>query len=198
MHDKESLIAFEKRVAGAFLEKRIAAPIHLAGGAEDQLLEVFKDVKPGDWKFSGWRSHYHALLSGIPEEELFVQILEGRSMFVSSKEHRFLSSAIVAGILPIALGVALGIKLNGGDERCFVFVGDMTARTGLFHEFIQYADGHKLPVRVVVENNFFSTNTPTEKVWGGPAPYVDHTLPVTRYKYVRVYPHVGVGVNVQF
>ena len=194
MPTREQLIAFEKRVAAAFAEKQIRAPIHLSGGNEDQLIEIFRNVQPGDYVFSNWRSHYHALLKGIPEEWVISEILAGRSMHLMSKEHRFISSAIVGGMLPIACGVALGIKLNGRSERCHVFVGDMTARTGLFHEFKQYCQGHHLPVRIVIEDNGFSTNAPTEVVWGtATAP-----LRIDRYDYTRKYPHCGLEQYVAF
>ncbi len=224
-HTKESLAAFEQRVADAFLRREIAAPIHLSGGNEEQLLRIFEEVRPADWVFSGWRSHYHALLKGIPEERVFQLIMEGRSMYLSSKEHRFLCSAIVGGVLPIAAGVAFGIKrhldmyaqLEASEaakaERLgyrvpgafvvaeeavprtvWVFVGDMTATTGLFHEFRRFCVGHQLPVRIVVEDNGYSTDTQTAKAWGeGTAP-----VDVKRYRYERRWPHVGVGKHVEF
>ncbi len=205
---KERLIAFEERVKQAFLDKQIHAPVHLSGGNEDALLDIFREVRPQDWVFSGWRSHYHALLKGIPEEELFQMILEGRSMYVMSREYRVFCSSIVGGILPIACGLAMGIRTRGrmrgqsheDDSQVWVFVGDMTARTGLFQEFMDYASGHQLPVKVVIEDNGVSTNTPTLEVWGQ---WINHQalhpwLIRSWYNYKRKYPHVGVGQHVEF
>ena len=194
-HTKESLIAFEERVKQAFLDKRILAPVHLSGNNEEQLIEIFKDVRPQDWVFSTWRSHYHALLKGIPEDELFQMILEGRSMYLNSRKHKFVCSSIVGGILPIACGVALANKRLNLDERVFVFIGDMTARTGIFDEFSQYAVGHDLDVKVIIENNGLSTNTPTENVWGRKE---NIRLWPETYSYTRDFPHVGVGQYVAF
>lgn len=200
-HTRESLIAFEQRVADAFLAKKIRAPVHLSGGNEDQLLEIFKEVRPQDWVFSTWRSHYHALLKGCPEEWVFAEILAGRSMYLMSREHRLLCSSIVGGILPIAAGVALGATRNGTGERVWVFVGDMTARTGLMHEFVQLCEGWNLPARVVVEDNGMSTNTPTEEAWGAESWYGQNwPFPLLRswHNYTNTYPHVGVGKFVSF
>ncbi len=194
----ERLIAFEDRVRDAFLAKRIHAPIHLSGGDESQMIDVFKKIRPNDWKLAGWRSHYVALLSGIPEEEVFRQILEGRSMYLSSSEHRLICSSIVGGILPVACGLALGARLSARDDRVHVFLGDMGARTGLFFEFMQYCEGHRLPVHVVISDNGFSTNTPTDACWGEPMEFRTQHVPVTRYKYARKWPHVGVGSHVNF
>ena len=110
-HTVDSLIAFEKRVEQAFLDKRIRAPVHLCSKSQaEPLIEIFKDIRPQDFVFCTWRSMFHALLKGIPEEELFQMILDGRSMFIMSKANNFMSSAIVGGCLPIAMGVAAGIK----------------------------------------------------------------------------------------
>lgn len=197
LHTPETLIAFRERVKAAFIEKRIPAPIHLPGGNEQQVIDVFNYVRPGDWVFSGWRSMYHALLHGIPEEALFDMILAGRSMYIMSREYRFMASSIVGGILPIACGIAMAIKRMKGDERVFVFVGDMTESIGLFDEFRRYAYGWELPVKIVVEDNGFSTGTPTWQAWSNGN--IDKTdLPVEIYSYTRTTPHVGVGQRIEF
>lgn len=194
-HTVESLRAFEERVKQAFLDKRIRAPVHLSYGNEEHLLQIFRKIDvERDWVFSTWRSHYHALLKGFGEDELFNMILDGRSMYINNARHKFVASSIVGGILPIACGVALGAKLKALDEQVWVFVGDMTARTGIYHEFIQYCSGHILPVHVVIEDNGLSTNTPTAQVWGKGPRFID----VYRYKYERQTPHVGVGTYVSF
>ena len=201
---REDLIAFEERVKEAFLAQQIHAPVHLSGGNERHVLELFKQIRPQDWVFSTWRNHYHALLKGIPAEELFQAILEGRSMYIASKEHKFICSSIVGGILPIACGVALGAQRRGLDERVWVFCGDMAAETGIFLEAVKYAGRHKLPVTWVIEDNGVSTNTPTQEVWGQwgrrwPAEkYRDYGADVRCYKYERIFPHTGVGQWVTF
>ena len=193
-HTKDSLIRFEEWIKQSFLAKQIRAPVHFSGGNEEELLGVFQYVRPDDWVFSTWRSHYHALLKGVPENDVYEAILDGRSMYLMFREHRFFSSAIVGGTLPIALGVAGAIKRDGGPGRVWVFVGDMCARTGIYHEAVQYATGHALPLRVVIEDNQLSTNAPTEVVWGqqGQKP------PTIRYRYTRTFPHVGLEERVNF
>jgi TPP-dependent pyruvate/acetoin dehydrogenase alpha subunit len=199
------LAAFSEKVAAAFLAKRIKAPIHLSGGNEEQLINIFKDITPQDWVFSTWRSSYHALLKGISEEWVMKEILAGRSMYLINKEYNFYSSSIVGGTLPIAAGVAMGMKMNQSQsyelqDRVYVFLGDMTAYTGIYHEFYNYCIGHDLPVRIIVEDNGMSTNTPTEQVWGRWNQLASIARPniTKRYKYQRKYPHVGIGQHVQF
>jgi TPP-dependent pyruvate/acetoin dehydrogenase alpha subunit len=162
---KDDLIAFEDDVARRFDMGEIASPVHLAGGNEDDLIAIFKDVRPGDWKFCTYRSHPHALLSGIPAAEVMEQIVAGNSMHLMFPEHRFFSSAIVGGCLPIAVGVAYAIKRQGGKDRVWCFCGDMAASIGTFHDAFYYASGHDLPIRFVIEDNGHSVCTPTAGVW---------------------------------
>jgi TPP-dependent pyruvate/acetoin dehydrogenase alpha subunit len=151
-------------------------------------------VACGDWVFSTWRNHYHALLHKIPAEKVMAEIRAGRSMNLTFPEHRFYSSAIVGGILPIAVGVAAALKRNGCLRKVWCFVGDMAATTGAFHEASDYAAGHDLPVHWVIEDNGVSTNTPTEECWGNRG----GRYKAQRYQYTRTYPHVGIGKWVQF
>ena len=196
---KADLIAFEADIAREFEAGHIRAPVHLSGGNEEYLLHIFQDVRPGDWVFSTWRNHYHAHLKGVTPEELKAAIMGGRSMYFCSLKHKFICSSIVGGILPIALGVALGIKRRGLPERVWVFVGDMAARTGIFHEVHAYASGRLLPMRFVIEDNGLSTNTPTREAWGDREGSFQPRLPnVSAYPFQRVWPHVGVGKWVTF
>lgn len=219
IHTPESLAAFRDKVAQAFLDKKIRSPVHLPSDTQAKpLLDIFQRFRPGiDWCFSGWRSMWHCLLAGIPEDALFDMILNGRSMFIQSAKHRVFCSSIVGGILPIAAGVAMAIKRNGGREygpvtkidgglmatyaepQVFCFVGDMTSRCGLFHEFREYCGRHNLPVRIVIEDNGHSTDTPTAAAWGDVYPRDAETwVPTERYSYERQWPHVGVGTHVEF
>ncbi len=193
---KDQLIAFENDIAAIYETGAIKGPVHLSGGNETQLIDIFKEIRPTDWVFSNWRSHYHALLHGIPPEKVKAEILAGRSISLQFPEHRFYTSAIVGGILPIAVGVALAIKRRGGEERVWVFAGDMTARTGISYECQQYSEGHGLPIQFVIENNGRSVKTGTAESWGL------HTAPGNRlpinYWYLPIWPHSGIGKRIDF
>lgn len=197
-HTPATLLAFRDRVAEAFAAKRVRCPVHLPSDTQaGRLIDVFKDYRPGlDYCFSGWRSMWHCLLAGIPEDELFQMILDGRSMYILHKPRRVFCSSIVGGILPVALGVAWAVKQEKGPERVWCFLGDMGARTGLFHEFWQYVSGHDLPVRVVIEDNGLSTNTPTVEVWGKSS--APNRAKIRWYEYTRTHPHVGLTTRVNF
>ncbi len=193
---REDLIAFEDGMAARFNAGEIKAPLHLAGGNEDALIAIFAEIKPEDWILCGWRSHYHALLKGMRPTVLRDKILEGRSIAICSREHKILSSAIVGGICPIAVGLAWAIKRRGGKERVWCFVGDMTAESGIFHEADKYANGHDLPVTWVVEDNGLSVCSDTHETWGYGGPLFN--VRTVNYDYTLTRPHVGTGKFVSF
>ena len=195
MINKKDLIDFELEIKKIYEAGKIKAPIHLSGNNEDSLISIFKKIKKNDWVFSTWRNHYHALLKGIPVNWLKKEIIAGRSMGINNIKYKFYSSAIVAGTIPIALGVAKALKLKKKNQKVWVFIGDMTFETGMFHECYKYAKNHKLPLKFVVEDNNLSTNTPTNKVW-----VKKSKIPkdVIYYKYKRKYPPHGTGGWVLF
>lgn len=206
---------FEEEIKDLFLEAKIRAPIHLSRGNEEPLIEIFKEVEPEDWVFSTHRSHLHALLRGIDPEWLKAEILAGRSMHINSKENRFFTSSLVGGCLPIALGVAMAIKRKGEDRKVWCFVGDMAAQTGVFNECTKYSENFILPINFVIEDNGFSTNTPTREAWGVNvlAPLLPVNKVYTRkewhdkgmvvgkimyYRYERGFSHTNIGQFVVF
>lgn len=187
----EELKNFEKEIEKLWEEGKIFSPVHFCGGNEEQLIEIFKDIKEEDWVFSTHRAHYHFLLKRADREWLKNEILNNRSIHLNSQKLKIFTSAIVGGILPIALGVALAIKMKKGKEKVWCFIGDMAAETGVFHECTKYACRNDLPITFVVEDNGLSVDTPTQKSWG--ECNADVNSKIVRYKYTRVYPHYGCG-----
>lgn len=197
---KQELIDFETRIADQFNAGKIRAPVHLYYGNEDEMINIFKDIRQQDWVFCSWRSHYQCLLKGVPVEEIEKEILEGRSISLCFPDYRIYSSAIVGGVLPIAVGTAMSIKKSKGDSKVYCFLGDMTSETGIAHESIKYSLQHDLPIKFIIEDNGKSVCTDTRQVWN------DNTLTceiwdenmIYHYKYETKYPHAGAGVRVQF
>lgn len=208
---KEQLSEFEKTVSDLFEAGKIHGPVHLSHNNEDYLIDIFQYINPFDWVFSNWRNHYHALLHGIPKEELMSKILDGKSISFQSPEHNFYTSAIVNGNVPIAVGTALALKWDKSDRRVWCFVGDMTSESGTFYEAVKYSIRNDLPIHFIVEDNGLSTNSPTQECWGTENAigfcYQFNTINannifskfITYRKYTReVYPHVGIGKWIHF
>ena len=199
----QSLIDFETDIANEFNSAKIRAPIHLYHGNEKQIIKVFNDKKigPNDWVLSSWRSHYQCLLKGVPPEKLKQSIVDGRSISLCFNEQKIFCSAIVTGILPVSVGLAMANKIAGNDSRVFCFIGDMTSETGSAHECIKYSRNHKLPIHFIIEDNGKSVCTDTKKTWNidkiSLADINDEYITYYSYPMER-YPHAGSGARIQF
>ena len=200
IYQEKKLITFEEKIANLFNASKIRSPVHLYSGNEKQIIKAFSKIKKNDWVFCSWRSHYQCLLKGVPERKLLNEILDGKSISLCFPDFRIYSSAIVGGHIPIAVGTAIGIKRKKLKEKVYVFLGDMTAETGIMHESLKYSINHNLPIHFIIEDNGLSVCTNTNKVWGNKKNsfYKKNSKFVTYYKYKNKYPHAGAGVRVQF
>ena len=189
----QTLIDFEKRIVDLFEDAMIPYPIHLSGGNELELIEIFKDIHPGDYIFATHRNHYHYLLAGGSPERLEAMILKGKSMHVYDSELNFFTTAIVAGCPAIAAGVAMGLKEQKSGKRVWCFIGDGAEDEGHFYEAVRYVAGHDLPCTFIIEDNDRSVETPKKERYG------NYLLQwpdcVRRYHYIPTYPHVGTGTG---
>lgn len=185
---KQELINFESRIADLYRSGELPFLFHLSGGNEDQLIEIFKEIKEGDYVLSTHRNHYHALLHGIPPEELEDKIKNGRSMFVFDRKRNFFTSAIIGGTPAIAAGIALALKRKGSSQKVWCFVGDGIEDTGHLWEAARYVDGHDLPCTFVIEDNNRSVETSKQERWGRATDPIWQRC-VRKYKYEITYPH---------
>jgi len=172
----------------------------LYSGNEESIINVFQYIKDEDWVLCTWRSHYQCLLKGVPPDEVKQNIMDGKSISLCFPEHKVFSSAIVTGILPIAVGLGLAAKRNGSNEKIHCFVGDMTSETGSFEECYKYVRNHDLPVRFIIEDNGKSVCTDTRKTWNSIRLTHEgvYNKYIYYYKYETKWPHAGAGQRVQF
>src|SRR3989344_7024316 len=193
---KQELIEFEKEIVALWEDAKIPYPVHFSGGNEEQLIEIFKEIKEGDYIFSTHRSHYHYLLAGGSPEKLKKEIMHGDSMHVFDKKLNFITSSIVAGTPAIAAGVALALKKKNSGKHVWCFIGDGAEDEGHFCEAVRYVDGWDLPCTFIIEDNNRSVETPKQERYGKAE--IQWPKCVRRYHYTAVYPHVGTTKWIDF
>ena len=203
MLTKEEIIAFEKDIADVFATGVIRAPVHLRAGREDQLIKIFQDNKIGDddYVFGFWDSHELALLKGVPKEELKQAILDGKSIALCFPKHKVLCSGIVGSLMGTAAGTAWSLKHQNKKGHVYLFCGDMSAETGIFHEAVKYVYNFDLPATFIVCDNGVSVMTNTRETWGSQDPWFVGTKfekKIIYFKYTNGYPHSGLGKLIKF
>ena len=188
----EGLRAFVEKMAEHHDAGRLPFALHLPGGNEEQLIDIFSNINEGDYVLSTHRNWYHALLHGLPPEEVEQKILDARSMFMFDRQRNFYVSAIIGGPVAIAVGIAWALKRKGSDQKVWCFLGDGTEDTGHFAEAVRYVDGFNLPCTFVIEDDSMAVDAPKERRWG-----TDKDLEwpdcVIRYHYTKTRPHIRTG-----
>lgn len=124
----------------------------------------------------------------------------GRQMpghFGQKKNRIITGSSPVTTQLPHAVGVALGGKLEKKEFVSFVTLGEGSSNQGDFHEGLNFAGVHKLPVITMVENNGYAISIPVERQlacerisdravgYGMPGYTVDGADPLAVYEVIQ-------------
>lgn len=203
MITEQDIVHFENEIAGLFAEGRIKAPVHLRAGRETALIHIFNKyaIGPDDHVFAFWDAHEICLLKGVPPAVLKQAILDGRSIALCFPGQHIYCSGIVGSLMGVATGMAWALKQRGQKGRVFLFCGDMSAETGIFHEAVKYAVNFDLPAVFVVSDNALSVMTDTRAAWGSPDPWFKGTRFETKieyFKYHNGWPHSGVGKLIKF
>jgi 2-oxoisovalerate dehydrogenase E1 component alpha subunit len=69
-------------------------------------------------------------------------------------------SVCIATQFPQAAGIALAVKMRKEDAVVFTYGGDGSTSPGDFHEAVNFAAIHKLPLVLIIENNLYAISTP--------------------------------------
>lgn len=161
---------FEERCYEAYVERKIGGFLHLYPGQEACAHGVMEAAKPGfDYVITGYRDHVHAILAGADPKEVMAELFgketgsskgRGGSMHIFDVKHHFMGGyALVGGPFPLAVGIAKGVQLKGGEEICLCFLGDAANNQGSFHESLNMAKIWNLPVLFICENNLYGIGT---------------------------------------
>lgn len=195
--NEQQLVNFSQRVADRYKKENLRVTFHLSGGNEKQLIDIFKQIKEGDYVISTHRNHYHALLHGIPEKELEDKIASGRSMYIYDRKRNFFCTAIIGGGVAIAAGIAFALKRKKSSQKVWCFIGDGTEDNGHLYEAARYVDGWDLPCTYIIEDNRRSVDASVPDRWGKDT-RPTHPKCVQRYYYNPIFPHIRTEAKLDF
>jgi pyruvate dehydrogenase E1 component alpha subunit len=164
---------FEEKCAELYTQEKIRGFLHLYTGEEAVAVGAMQALRPSDAVVATYREHGHALVRGISAKEIMAEMFgkqegcsrgRGGSMHLFDAETRFYGgNAIVAGGIPIAIGLALADKMQKRANITACFFGEGAAAEGEFHESLNLAALWQLPVLLVCENNLYAMGTALER-----------------------------------
>ena len=162
----------EEKIAALYSEQEMRCPVHFSIGQEAVAVGVCQTLRQEDSVLSGHRSHAHYLARGGDLKRMICELYgkatgcsggKGGSMHLIDRSVNFLgSTSIVAGTIPVAVGVAFANKLKKSSGTVVMFFGEAATEEGLFYESANFASLHKLPILFVCENNLYSVYSPLE------------------------------------
>jgi TPP-dependent pyruvate/acetoin dehydrogenase alpha subunit len=153
----------EERIIEIYPSDLIQSPLHLSIGQEALAVGVCANLTQADQVFTTYRSHAYYIAKGGNLKRFFAELMgrstgccqgKGGSMHLADSSVNFMgTSAIVASTLPHAVGAAYANKLKGNSNLVVCIFGDGASDAGIYHESINFAALHKLPIIFVIEDN---------------------------------------------
>ena len=169
LYQMQLIRRFEEKSAEQYTKAKIRGFLHLYIGEEAVAVGVIQALTDEDNILSTYREHGHALARGLSPESIMAEMYgkqEGCSMGRGGSMHLFDASkrfyggnAIVAGHLPMAVGMALASKKQNKRNITCCFFGEGAAAEGEFHESMNLAALWSVPVLFVCENNLYAMGT---------------------------------------
>jgi len=175
LQDMHTIRAFEERAEQLYSLGKVHGTMHLSIGQEATAVGASNALADGDYLLNHHRGHGHCLAWGSSPDRMMAEFMgketgycrgRGGSMHIADVEANNLgANGIVAGGVPIAVGVGLSIKMRKTSQVCLVIFGDGAANEGAFHESLNMASIWKLPVIYLCENNQYAMSMPVEKAF---------------------------------
>ena len=138
-----------------------------------QVASVFAIERGKDWVVPYYRDLGVAVAIGLTPRQILLDALGraashsgGRAMpghFSDMKLKLLSQSSVVASKIPHAAGIALASKLRKEKVVTLCFFGDGATSEGAFHEGLNFAGVHRLPVVFICENNGYAISVPATK-----------------------------------
>ncbi len=163
----------EEKCAELYGETKIRGFLHLYVGEEAVAAGSLRALTADDAVVATYREHAHALLRGIPMTSIMAEMFgkqEGCSRGRGGSMHLFDArtgfyggNAIVAGGLPLAVGLALANTMQGRKGVVACYFGDGAVAEGAFHESLNLAALWRLPVLFCCENNLYAMGTALDR-----------------------------------
>jgi len=157
---------FEEVAEASYMRGLVHGTMHLSIGQEASAVGSVLALRQDDYILSTHRGHGHCIAKGADPARMLAEFFgketgycrgRGGSMHIADVDGGNLgANGIVAGGLPIAVGVGMSINAQRQDRVCMVFFGDGAANEGAFHESLNLAAIWTLPVVFVCENNKYA------------------------------------------
>jgi pyruvate dehydrogenase E1 component alpha subunit len=165
---------FEEKVGEMYTRSKVGGFLHLNIGEEATFVGAIKALRAGDYLYSTYREHGHAISHGVDPKRVMAELFgrvdgtsrgRGGSMHLFDPEKRFMGGyAIVAGSIALAVGTAMACQYRETDNVVMSIFGDGATNNGTFHESLNLAKVWHLPVVFLCVNNQYGMGSAVDRV----------------------------------
>ena len=155
----------EEKTGDMYARGEAVGILHLSIGQEAVAVGTCINLKRDDFVASTHRGNHHFIAKGADLNRMMAELFgrktgyckgKGGHMHLIDPETNFMACGIVGSGIPVAVGAALSAKLRKSGQIAVSFFGDGASNQGYFHESLNFASLHKLPVIFVCENNLYA------------------------------------------
>ena len=160
---------FEEQAIDMVQKGELVGAVHCYIGEEAVAVGACATLRDDDYITGNHRSHGHPIAKGADVRRAMAELLgkatgyckgKGGSMHLADFSVGILGeSGILASALPVAVGAAMGSKMQNTDRVVITFFGDGASNEGACHEAMNLAAIWKLPVIFLCENNQYAVTT---------------------------------------
>jgi 2-oxoisovalerate dehydrogenase E1 component len=162
----------EERLLELFQKGYVKGTVTMSFGNEGTAIGMSMPFRPGLDVLSLLHRDLGAhLLMGVTPYQLLCQYLanvespthacEGNCHHGDAAARRFPMMSHLGKMLSVAVGGTWAARRNGEQVFGLAVIGDGGTSTGEFHESLNIASVHKVPVLFLIENNHYAFSTPT-------------------------------------
>ncbi|MFD7627298.1 thiamine pyrophosphate-dependent dehydrogenase E1 component subunit alpha [Streptomyces sp. NPDC059851] len=171
LRDMVRIRCIEEELADLYRdEQEMRTPVHFSVGQEAAAVGVCAALREDDLVYTGHRSHAAYLAKGGDLTGMVAELYgketgcsrgRGGSVHLTDRAVGFAGSAAILGeMISVATGAAWALAKQGSSQVVVTFFGDGASEEGVFHESLNFAAVHRIPVVFVCENNSYSISSP--------------------------------------
>jgi len=153
-----------------FRQSKFGGNFYSGVGQEATEVGAAFTLRKDDWIAPSHRDWTSNIIKGAPLKSCFAQLFakatspdRGRSSPAHMgfpDLHVITPASSIAGQLAVGTGVAFGLKRLKKDTVVVAFFGDGATSIGGFHEALNFAGVHRLPIIYICQNNLWAESVP--------------------------------------
>ena len=165
---------FEEKLADLYEQGKIHTNLYLSIGQEAVSAGAMAAINGKDKVFTSHRNFAASICLEMDIEKMFREIMgvdggytdgiAGPGYFADTESDIYGASALPAGNVSVATGVAMGEKIHHTNNIVVSFIGDGAVNEGVFSESVNMASMFKLPIIYLVENNAYAKGQSFAKI----------------------------------